>query len=165
MNILGGQCILVNKRSPGNANKQKKYAIEGLQALCHVAHKEFDGLSIVVENHGNHSGNGKWVADVMKAVDLENCGTLPDFQNFQDYDPYLGVEEMMPWAKIVCAKSKDFDVDGNETNVDFRRMLKIVKDSGFRGYIGIEFEGHGMDLVVGINATKHLIQKVMAELG
>jgi sugar phosphate isomerase/epimerase len=116
-------------------------------------------------NHGNHSGNGKWVADVMKAVDLENCGTLPDFQNFQDYDPYLGVEEMMPWAKIVCAKSKDFDVDGNETNVDFRRMLKIVKDSGFRGYIGIEFEGHGMDLVVGINATKHLIQKVMAELG
>jgi len=165
MNILGGQCIRVDVRSPGNANKQKKYAIEGLQALCHVAHKEFDGLSIVVENHGNHSGNGKWVADVMKAVDLENCGTLPDFQNFQDYDPYLGVEEMMPWAKIVCAKSKDFDVDGNETNVDFRRMLKIVKDSGFRGYIGIEFEGHGMDLVVGINATKHLIQKVMAELG
>jgi len=101
----------------------------------------------------------------MKAVDLEHCGTLPEFQNFQDYDPYLGVKEMMPWPKIVCAKSKDFDAEGNETNVDFRRMLKIVKDSGFRGYIGIEFEGHGMDPVVGINATKHLIQKVMAELG
>lgn len=164
MNILGGQCIRVDVRSPGELEEQKKYAIAGLRALCEVAQKEFDGLSIVVENHGNHSGNGKWVADVMKAVDLENCGTLPDFQNFKDYDPYLGVEEMMPWAKIVCAKSKDFDDEGNETNVDFRRMLKIVKDSGYRGTIGIEFEGHGMDPVVGINATKRLIEKVMAEM-
>ncbi len=71
----------------------------------------------------------------------------------------------MPWAKIVCAKAKDFDADGNETNVDFRRMLTIVRDSGFRGSIGIEFEGHGLDPVVGINKTKQLIQKIMAELG
>ena len=101
----------------------------------------------------------------MKAVDLDICGTLPDFQNFKDYDPYQGVAEMMPWAKIVCAKSKDFDASGDEVNVDYRRMLKIVKDSGFRGYIGIEFEGHGMDPVVGINKTKDLIDRVVAELG
>ena len=71
---------------------------------------------------------------------------------------------MMPWAKIVCAKSKEFDADGNEVNVDFRRMLKIVKDSGYEGYIGIEFEGHGMSPVDGINTTRNLIEKVMAEL-
>ena len=162
--ILGGQCIRVDVRSSGDPEEQKKHAVDGLFALASFARNDFD-LSILVENHGGHSGNGKWIADVMMAVDLENCGTLPDFQNFKEYDPYQGVEEMMPWAQIVCAKAKDFDAEGNEVNVDYRRMLKIVKDSGFRGYIGIEFEGHDLDPVEGINATADLIRKVMAELG
>jgi L-ribulose-5-phosphate 3-epimerase len=162
--ILGGTCIRVDVRSDGDPEEQKKHAIDGLRALCALARSDY-GLDIVVENHGGHSSNGAWVAEVMKAVDLDNCGTLPDFQNFKDYDPYQGVAEMMPWAKIVCAKSKDFDASGDEVNVDYRRMLKIVKDSGFRGYIGIEFEGHGMDPVVGINKTKDLIDRVVAELG
>ncbi|MDF2376321.1 MAG: TIM barrel protein [Verrucomicrobiales bacterium] len=163
MQILGGQCIRVDVRSPGDPEEQKKHAIEGLRALSTVAGDEF-GLAIVVENHGNHSSNGAWVAEVMKGVDIENCGTLPDFQNFKEYDPYQGVGEMMPWAKIVCAKAKDFDAAGNETNVDYRRMLKIVKESGFRGYIGIEFEGHGVPPVEGINLTKNLIETVIGEL-
>ena len=160
---LGGFCIRVDVRTPGDPEEQKKYAAEGLSALCAVAEKSFE-MDIVVENHGNHSGNGAWVADVMKAVDLENCGTLPDFQNFKDYDPYRGVEEMMPWAKIVCAKSKAFDDAGNEVNVDYRRMLKIVKDAGFTGYIGIEFEGHDVPPVEGINLTKRLIDRVWKQL-
>jgi sugar phosphate isomerase/epimerase len=164
MKILGGLCIRVDVRSPGDPEEQKKHAIEGLRDLSIVARDDFD-LSILVENHGNHSVNGKWVAGVMTGVDMENCGTLPDFQNFKDYDPYQGVEEMMPWAQIVCAKSKAFDANGDEVNVDYRRMLKIVKDSGFRGYIGIEFEGHGVEPVEGINATASLIRKVMGELG
>lgn len=164
MRILGGDCVRVDVRSQGDAEAQKQHAINGLRALCKVADQEFDGMNIVVENHGGHSGNGKWVAEVMKAVNLDNCGTLPDFQNFKDYDPYLGVEEMMPWAKIICAKAKDFDSAGNETNVDFRRMLRIVKDAGFSGYIGIEFEGHGVDPVKGINLTRDLILKIMNEM-
>ena len=161
--ILGGSCIRVDVRSPGDREEQKKYAIAGLRALCAVARKEFE-MDIVVENHGGHSSNGAWVAEVMSRVNLKNCGTLPDFQNFKDYDPYTGVREMMPWAKIVCAKSKEFDSAGNEVNVDYRRMLKIVKDSGFRGYIGIEFEGHGVNPITGINQTKQLIEKIVAEL-
>ncbi len=161
--ILGGSCIRVDVRSKGDPEVQKGHAVAGLKALCKVAADEF-GLEIVVENHGGHSGNGKWLAEVMEAVNLNNCGTLPDFQNFTDYDPYQGVKEMMPWAKIVCAKAKAFDADGNEVNVDFRRMLKIVKDSGYRGYMGIEFEGHEVAPIDGINATKRLIETVMTEL-
>lgn len=163
VNILGGNSIRVDVRSPGDAEEQKNYAAEGLRALCAVAAADHK-IDILVENHGNHSSNGAWVAEVMKAVDLPNCGTLPDFQNFADNDPYEGVAAMMPWAKIVCAKSKHFDEAGNETNVDYRRLLKIVKDSGYRGYIGIEFEGYDVAPVDGINATKRLIEKVMAEL-
>lgn len=163
MKILGGSCIRVDVRSNGDAEEQKAHAIAGLKALTAVAESEYE-LGIVVENHGGHSSNGAWVAEVMKGVAMENCGTLPDFQNFKEYDPYLGVEEMMPWAKIVCAKSKAFDAEGNEINVDFRRMLKIVKEGGFSGYIGIEFEGHDVPPVEGINLTKALIERVMEEM-
>ncbi|MDB4564724.1 sugar phosphate isomerase/epimerase, partial [Mariniblastus sp.] len=160
--LLGGKYIRVDTRHKGEAEKQKGFAVAGLRSLCKVA-DEYE-MGILVENHGNHSGNGAWLADVMKKVDLANCGTLPDFQNFKEYDPYQGVAEMMPWAKILCAKSKSFDDNGDEENVDYRKMLKIAKAAGFRGYIGIEFEGHGIDPVVGINSTKQLIQKVMREL-
>ena len=160
--VLGGKYIRVDTRHKGEAGKQKGFAVAGLRSLCKVA-DEYE-MGILVENHGNHSGNGAWLADVMKKVDLANCGTLPDLQNFKEYDPYQGVAEMMPWAKILCAKSKSFDDNGDEENVDYRKMLKIAKAAGFRGYIGIEFEGHGIDPVVGINSTKQLIQKVMREL-
>jgi L-ribulose-5-phosphate 3-epimerase len=160
--VLGGKYIRVDTRHKGEAEKQKGFAVAGLRSLCKVA-DEYE-MGILVENHGNHSGNGAWLADVMKKVDLANCGTLPDFQNFKEYDPYQGVSEMMPWAKILCAKSKSFDDNGDEENIDYRKMLKIAKAAGFRGYIGIEFEGHGIDPVVGINSTKQLIQKVMREL-
>ncbi len=160
--LLGGKAIRVDCRSDGDYEEQKKYAIDGLRQLCDVA-RPF-GMNILVENHGGFSSNGKWLADVMSKVGKRNCGTLPDFQNFHGYDPYLGVEELMPYAKIVCAKSKEFDNDGNETNVDYRRMMKIVLDSGFKGSIGIEFEGHSMDPIKGILATKHLIERVVGEM-
>ena len=160
--ILGGQFVRVDTRHKGDAEAQKKHAVTGLKALCQVA-KGY-GITILVENHGNHSGNGAWLADVMSKVGLANCGTLPDFQNFKEYDPYKGVAEMMPWAKVLCAKSKSFDGDGNEENVDFRRMLKIAKDANFNGYIGIEFEGHGVNPVDGINATRKLIDRIVKEM-
>jgi sugar phosphate isomerase/epimerase len=159
---LGGRFIRVDTRHKGDAEEQKKHAVAGLKAICKVA-TEYE-MTILVENHGNHSGNGAWLADVMSKVGLENCGTLPDFQNFKDYDPYQGVAEMMPWAKVLCAKSKSFDKNGNEENVDYRKMLKIAKDASFNGYIGIEFEGHGVKPVDGINATKKLIEKVVQEM-
>ena len=159
---LGGQFIRVDTRRKGDAEEQKNHAVAGLRALCKVA-IEYE-IGILVENHGNHSGNGEWLAGVMKKVGLENCGTLPDFQNFNDYDPYKGVTEMMPFAKVLCAKSKSFDKDGNEENVDFRRMLKIAKDGDFSGYIGIEFEGHDVEPIAGINATKKLIETIMREM-
>ncbi len=92
--ILGGKFIRVDTRSKGDFEEQKKHAVAGLRALCVVA-TEYE-MGILVENHGGHSGNGAWLAGVMTQVGMDNCGTLPDFQNFKDYDPYQGVKEMMP---------------------------------------------------------------------
>jgi sugar phosphate isomerase/epimerase len=160
--------IRVNAGSAGTFEEQQQRAADGLRRLSEFAatHK----LNVIVENHGGLSSNGAWLAGVMKAVNLPNCGTLPDFGNFRIggdewYDRYKGVEELMPFAKAVSAKSHEFDKDGNETKTDYLRMMKIVLAAGYSGYVGIEYEGGQLDEYAGIRATKALLEKVRTQLG
>lgn len=160
--------IRVNAGSAGTYEEQQQRAADGLRRLSEFAatHK----LNVIVENHGGLSSNGAWLAGVMKAVNLPNCGTLPDFGNFRIggdewYDRYKGVEELMPFAKAVSAKSHDFDAEGNETKTDYLRMMKIVLATGYSGFVGIEYEGGKLDEFAGIRATKALLEKVRTQLG
>jgi sugar phosphate isomerase/epimerase len=159
--FLGCHSIRVNAHSEGTFEEQQKLAADGLRRLSEFAAKL--GLNVIVENHGGNSSNGKWLSGVMKLVGLKNCGTLPDFGNFDDYDRYQGVVELMPFAKGVSAKSHSFDDKGNETKTDYLRMMKIVLAAGYHGYVGIEFEGGG-DEFAGIRATKKLLERVRDQL-
>ena len=99
----------------------------------------------------------------------DRCGTLPDFGNFRIkdenwYDRYKGVSELMPYAKAVSAKSHDFDTQGNEINTDYYKMMKIVLDAGYSGYVGIEYEGSKLSEIEGIKATKDLLERVKANI-
>ena len=147
----------------GSYENQVSLAADGLRKLTEFGANL--GINTIVENHGGLSSDGAWLASVMKAVDHPMCGTLPDFGNFRIegdrwYDRYKGVKELMPFAKAVSAKSHDFDSNGNETQTDFFRMMDIVIDAGYSGYIGIEYEGSGMDEMSGIKATKDLLERV-----
>jgi len=156
--FLGCHSVRVNAASDGSFDEQQERAADGLRRLSEFAAPH--GLNVIVENHGGLSSNGAWLAGVMRKVHLPNCGTLPDFGNFDAYDRYKGVEEMMPFAKAVSAKSHDFDAEGNETHTDYRRMLKIVLDAGYNGYVGIEYEGGKLDETAGIRATKDLLVRI-----
>lgn len=165
--FLGCHSIRVNAQSRGGYDETIPLAADGLRRLSEFA-ADF-GLNVIVENHGGLSSNGKWLSAVMREVNLPNCGTLPDFGNFrvsntEEYDRYQGVEELMPFAKAVSAKSHDFDADGNETRTDYRRMMKIVLAAGYHGYVGIEYEGSKLSEPEGILATKRLLESVRAEL-
>ena len=160
--FLGCHSIRVNAASGGSYEEQVKLAADGLAMLSEEG-KKF-GLNVIVENHGGLSSNGAWLSEVIKKVGMDNCGTLPDFGNFRIkdndwYDRYQGVSELMPFAKAVSAKSHDFDESGNETNTDFEKMLKIVKDAGYRGYVGIEYEGSKKNEYDGVKATRDLLLK------
>lgn len=169
---LGCHSIRVNAASSGTWEEQAKLAADGLARLCDFAAKY--GLNVIVENHGGLSSNGKWLTQVIRSVGKTNCGTLPDFGNFRVgtdkdgkpewYDRYTGVAEMMPLAKAVSAKSYDFDEKGNEKKTDFKKMMKIVVDAGYHGYVGIEYEGDRLDEYGGVRATKKLLEKVRGEL-
>jgi sugar phosphate isomerase/epimerase len=160
--FLGCHSIRVNAASAGEFDEQAKLAADGLRRLSEFAATH--DLNVIVENHGGLSSNGKWLVKVMEAVNLPNCGTLPDFGNFYEYDRYLGVRETMPFAKAVSAKSYDFDEEGNETQIDYRKMMKIVLDAGYHGYVGIEYEGRNLDAYAGIRATKKLLERIRDEL-
>jgi len=116
---------------------------------------------------------------------MPNCGTLPDLGNFcikrskpenntpeawakttclEEYDRYEGVTELMPFAKGVSAKTHDFDINGNCVETDYHKMMKIVKDAGYTGHVGIEYEGTQISEDEGVRKTLALLKKVGAEL-
>jgi sugar phosphate isomerase/epimerase len=155
---LGCHSIRVNAASKGSFEEQQKLAADGLARLSEFAGQL--GMNVLVENHGGLSSNGEWLAGVMRLVNRPNCGTLPDFGNFHDYDRYRGVEELMPFAKGVSAKSHEFDEAGDEVRTDYERMLRLVLAAGYHGWIGIEYEGKALPEADGIRATKKLLERV-----
>lgn len=161
--FLGCHSIRVNARSDGTYEEQMNLVVDGLRRLTEFGAR--NGLNILVENHGGLSSNGRWLSEVIRRVDHPRCGTLPDFGNFRIdddrwYDRYQGVGELMPYARAVSAKSHDFDAEGNEIHTDYTRMMGIVLDAGYDGYVGIEYEGDGLSEGEGILATKKLLEKV-----
>jgi L-ribulose-5-phosphate 3-epimerase len=156
---LGCHSIRVNAQSRGAREEQAKLCADGLARLGEYGAKV--GINVIVENHGGISSHGDWLADVMRRVNMKNVGTLPDFGNFYEYDRYQGVEDLMPFAKGVSAKSNDFGPDGNELNMDYYRLLGIVKQAGYRGRIGIEYEGNRLSEHHGILKTKAILEEVL----
>lgn len=165
--FLGCHSIRVNAASSGTYEEQLERAAEGLAGLTEYGDSQ--GINVIVENHGGLSSNGAWLAAVIKKVNHPRCGTLPDFGNFnlgdgKTYDRYKGVEELMPFAKGVSAKSHDFDDKGNEKHTDYKRMMGLVKKAGYRGWVSVEWEGGMIPEPAGIKATIKLLEKVREEL-
>jgi len=169
---LGAMSVRVNAAGEGTPEEVAANAIDGLKKLAEYAAPK--GINIIVENHGGISSDASWLSGMLEKVGMENVGALPDFGNFcieagpdgciREYDKYMGIAELMPYAKGVSAKSNAFDENGNEVNSDFLRIMKIVKESGFKGYVGIEYEGTQLSEDEGIKATKALLEKVFREL-
>jgi sugar phosphate isomerase/epimerase len=173
---LGCHSIRVNAAGNGSYEEVQKAAVDGLGRLSEFGEKA--GIGVIVENHGGYSSNGDWLSEVMKQVDNPFCGTLPDFGNFcikrgrqdgkpvclDEFDRYKGTALLMPYAKGVSAKSHVFDAEGNEVNTDYYKIMQIVKDAGYTGYVGVEYEGSELSEPEGIMATKKLLEKVGKKL-
>lgn len=170
---LGCHSIRVNAQSSGTREEQAERAADGLRRLCELA--DPIGINVIVENHGGVSSDGSWLADVMRRVDHPRIGTLPDLGNWQVdeetfYDPYQGVAELIPFAKGVSAKTHNFSDAGVSINTrfsdpyDYTRLMRVVLDAGYRGYVGIEYEGSELSEPDGIRATKTLLENIRETL-
>ncbi len=177
---LGCTSIRVNAQGSSTEEEVSKYVSESLNSLGAFS-KDF-GVDVIVENHGGYSSNAQWLVNVIKNANSDNVGTLPDFGNFciqsrpdnlsswgalegcsKEYDKYKGVEELLPYARSVSAKSLNFDVDGNCVEIDFYKMMKVIKGYGYNGYISIEYEGSSHSEEDGVRLTKELLLKSWAQ--
>ncbi|RPG34323.1 MAG: sugar phosphate isomerase/epimerase [Muricauda sp. TMED12] len=171
---LGCHSIRVNLNGSMEPEVWMPASVAGLKQLATYAKDK--NINIIVENHGGPSSNAQMLAEVMDKVGMENCGTLPDFGNFcikreegdyysskclEEYDRYKGTKELMPYAKGVSAKSYSFDEAGNETRVDYPRIMEIVLNAGYEGFVGVEYEGSELSEEEGILATKKLLERVL----
>jgi sugar phosphate isomerase/epimerase len=177
-NQMGCSAVRLNLFGESDPEKWVANSILSLTDLAdYAADKKID---VIVENHGRLSSNVPVLMKVINGTGKSNCGTLPDFGNFciaeegygslfdgsckEFYDPYKGVSEMIVKAFGVSAKSYDFDEEGNETTLDYNRLIKIVKDAGYKGFVGVEYEGSRLSEEEGIIATKTLLEKIGAKL-
>lgn len=160
--VLDCHSIRVNAQSEGTPDEQRDRCVRGFHQLLPYA-DDLD-LDVIIENHGGLSSNGAWLASLIVAVDHPRLGTLPDFGNFilnwdtrEQYDRYVGVAELIPYARALSAKSHDFDEQGEETGTDFARMLTIARNGGYQGWVGIEYEGETLSEQEGITRTRDLL--------
>ncbi len=175
--LMGAHSVRANLFGELDPVKWHALSVASLKELG--AYGKEVGVNVIIENHGGWSSDGEKLVAVMKEVNMETVGVLPDFGNFcvkreggerwgapcvLEYDTYKGIEEMMPYAKGVSAKSYNFDENGNETKLDYQRLMQIVADSGFEGYVGTEYEGPLEDPKEGIALTKALVQKSIDNL-
>lgn len=174
---LGCHSIRVNTFGTNDPIDWMESVVDGLQKLSRYAATK--NINVICENHGWLSSDAPKLMEAIKFVGMPNCGTLPDFGNWcikreegttwgtcveEYHDKYEGIKLMLPAAKGVSAKSYDFDENGNETTLDYQRIIQLVKDSGYTNYIGVEYEGDEMGEKEGILATKALLLKVAKEV-
>lgn len=174
--MLGCHSIRVNAFGDSDKSIYSSAIVDSMGRLADNAAKE--NINVVIENHGLYSSDAKLITDIIKQVDKSNFGALPDFGNWclsakwggtqgecnEEYNRYQGVLEFLPYAKGISAKSYDFNEKGEDAIIDYYKMLKIIKDFGFKGHIGIEYEGVVLSEYEGILATKALIEKVWRSL-
>ena len=174
--LLGCHSIRVNAFGDGTEKVLQNALVDGMGQLSEYAAKE--EINVLIENHGLYSSDGKFIVEVVQKVNQPNFGTLPDFGNWclsakwgstqvpcdKAYDRYQGVADFLPYAKGFSAKSYDFDENGQDTRIDYYKMLKLAKEAGYDGYVGIEYEGLLMSEQEGILATKQLLEKTWQRL-
>lgn len=172
--LMNCHSIRVNAFGQGSRKDLRNALIDGLGKLTAYAAQQ--NINVLIENHGLHTSDAPFIKEIIEQVSSPYLGTLPDFGNWctsvewgsiqndtckSPFDLYDGVQTFLPYAKGVSAKSYDFDANGNETRIDYRRMIQLVKQAGFSGHIGIEYEGNQLSEPDGIRATYALLKKLI----
>lgn len=171
--FLGCHAIRVSvcsSKTAGSAHEDDlaNWASEGLRKLAEFSGPR--GVDVLVENGGGVSSRGSWLSEVLSAVNHPRCGSLPDFGGFdlpggEGQDRYKGVRELMPFARAVNARARDFDERGEETKINFGQMLEVVTAAGYHGYVGIKYDGERLSERAGIERTKALLERAREQLG
>lgn len=132
---LGCHAIRTNCRGPKDVDKKEalKWATESYNRLLEYAQEA--KISVYIENHGGVSNDADWMVELMKKVDNLYFGSYPDWRGPSDsFDNYDYLKKTLPWAGGMSYRNQP-------TEELTAKMIKMCKDSGYRGWYGIESSG------------------------
>ncbi len=158
--VMGCTFLRVFLKAPnGERGPAVQAAAESLRPLADRAQAK--GIVVVIEpGASSWSAQGDFLADVMRAMNHPHCRLMPDFGKLSG-DVYAGTRAMMPYAAVISAKTHEFDAEGNQVDFDYVRLMKIIKEAGFRGVVAVEWEGKLLKPVEGTRASQRLVERAL----
>lgn len=138
-------------------------SVSALKVLSDNAAKR--NVTVIIEpSPGSKSQYGKFLAELSQKLNHPNCTLMPDFGKLKN-NVYDGTEAMLPYSQSISAKMHSFDEKGMQADFDYDKLAKIIVDSGYSGYIAIEWEGSRLKPIQGVKASQKLIKDSFAKHG
>lgn len=138
---LGTQTVRIfagNMEKGDDLAECRRRVVAAIEA-CAPAAKQA-GVWLALENHGGITADAEGLLAIVKAVDCEHFGVNIDTGNFKTADPYAEVAKIAPYG-IVCQVKTEISPTGNvKVDADLPRMIQILKDANFDGYVVLEYE-------------------------
>ena len=127
---------------PGRDREEaKKWVIEGLRKSAEFG--EQHGVMIALQNHNEFLKTAEEVESVLKAVGHPWLGLHLDIGSLQSTDdPYQEIKKLVPYAITWQIKEIVYR-NGAAEETDYEKVIKIAKESGYRGYFPLETLGAG----------------------
>jgi len=118
----------------------KREDVEGWMAdalrAC-AEHGEKFGVQVAVQNHGDFLNTGPEHLSLLRRVDHGWCGALVDSGKYLTDDPYADIRMMVPYALNWQIK-ETLGSSTKSPRTDFGKLVRIIHDGGYRGYVPIE---------------------------
>jgi len=116
----------------------RRHCVEAIEACAD--HAATRGVFLALENHGGVVAEPDGLLEIVRAVESEWFGVNLDTGNFHGEDPYADLARCLPYAVTVQVKVEMQAKGGPKQEADFGRLVRMVKESGYRGYVTLEYE-------------------------
>lgn len=155
---LGAPLVRVFLKAPGTeAEAGLSASVDALKPLADEAAEK--NLIIAIEPGASPlSQKGAFLAQVASKLKHPALKLMPDFGKLKD-NVYKGTQAMLPHTVTVSCKMHSFDKEGNQPDFDYPRLMKMIRQSKYKGILAIEWEGSALEPVPGVLTSKKLIEE------
>lgn len=115
----------------------RQWCIDAIHECCEYAAPR--GVILALENHGGIVATAEQLLSIVQAVKSDWFGVNLDTGNFRTADPYGDVARLAPYAVVAQVKT-EMTVGGKRVPADFKRIVGILRDAKYRGYLALEYE-------------------------
>lgn len=100
------------------------------------------GVIVAIQNHNDFIQTAAQAVEIVEKINSEWFGLILDTGSYRVHDPYEEIAKSAKYAVNWQIKENVF-INGSEKTADIKKIVDIIKASGYKGYIPIETLGPG----------------------